>query len=71
MNGRVRVPPHGEPEESSLTDGGPATGIAANWYAVHALRRSGFAEQPGLRRLAAFALLVFGAAPYPRGRLSR
>ncbi|KOX36294.1 hypothetical protein ADL08_32630 [Streptomyces sp. NRRL F-6492] len=55
-----------------------ATDLAANWYAAHGLQHSTFAAQPGLRRPAAFAVIVLGpvtpssvrTAGAPAGRAS-
>ncbi len=42
------------------------TDLAANLYAVHGLRGSGFLAEPGLQRVAGFALFVFAAGPFVR-----
>ncbi|ORT57156.1 hypothetical protein BKD26_25990 [Streptomyces sp. CB03238] len=46
------------------------TDIAANWYAIHGIQHSSLLAQPGLQRLAAFALLVLSAAPLIRRHLA-
>lgn len=47
-----------------------ATDTAANWYAAYGIQHTGLADQPGLRRLLAFAVLVFCAAPFVRRHLA-
>ncbi|MFJ9681986.1 hypothetical protein ACIRP2_28645 [Streptomyces sp. NPDC101194] len=47
-----------------------ATDLAANWYAVYGIQHSDVAAEPGLQRLAAFALLVLLTGPFVRARLS-
>ncbi|WP_239144244.1 hypothetical protein [Streptomyces sp. SID14515] len=42
------------------------TDLAANLYAVYGLRGSEFLAEPGLQRIAVFALFVFGAGPFVR-----
>ncbi|MFC8589233.1 hypothetical protein ACFUGD_32410 [Streptomyces sp. NPDC057217] len=46
-----------------------ATDLAANRYAVYGLRHSDLAAQPGLQRLAVFAAVVLGTAPFVRRHL--
>ncbi|MFE7427160.1 MULTISPECIES: hypothetical protein [unclassified Streptomyces] len=45
------------------------TDLAANWYAVYGIQHSTFVDEPGLQRLAAFAVLVLGTAPFARRHL--
>ncbi|GHG12848.1 hypothetical protein [Streptomyces zaomyceticus] len=47
-----------------------ATDLIANWYAIYGIQGSGIADQPGLQRLVAFAVLVLGTAPFVRRHLS-
>lgn len=47
-----------------------ATDLAANWYAVYSIQHSNLAAQPGLQRLAVFAALVLGTAPFIRRHLT-
>lgn len=47
-----------------------ATDLAANWYAVYGIQHSNLAAQPGLQRLAVFAALVLGTAPFIRRHLT-
>ncbi|MEU3568797.1 hypothetical protein AB0E96_10290 [Kitasatospora sp. NPDC036755] len=47
-----------------------ATDLAANWYAVYSIQHSSLALQPGLQRLAVFAALVLGTAPFIRRHLT-
>lgn len=47
-----------------------ATDLAANWYAVYGIQHGNLATQPGLRRLAVFAALVLGTAPFIRRHLT-
>ena len=46
-----------------------STDLAANAYAVYALRHSSVATQPGLQRVAAGTVLLLGTAPAVRSRL--
>ncbi|MHC3391091.1 hypothetical protein ACLQ2E_16790 [Streptomyces lavendulocolor] len=47
-----------------------ATDLAANWYAVYGIQHSSLAAQAGLQRLAVFAALVLGTAPFTRRHLT-
>ncbi len=47
-----------------------ATDVAANWYATYGIQHSTLFAQPGLQRLMAFALFVFGTAPFVRKHLT-
>ncbi|WP_335935271.1 hypothetical protein [Streptomyces sp. PTD5-9] len=47
-----------------------ATDLAANWYADYGIQHSNIAAQPGLQRLAVFAALVLGTAPFIRRHLT-
>ncbi|MFI8916075.1 hypothetical protein ACIGW4_31260 [Streptomyces sp. NPDC053513] len=47
-----------------------ATDLAANWYAVHGIQHSNLTAQPGLQRLAVFAALTLGTAPFIRRHLT-
>ncbi|MGF1341566.1 hypothetical protein ACQSMD_15820 [Streptomyces flavovirens] len=47
-----------------------ATDLAANWYAVYGIQHSNLAAEPGLQRLAVFAALVLGTAPFIRRHLT-
>lgn len=47
-----------------------ATDLSANWYATYGIQHSTLTAQPGLQRLIAFAVLVLGAAPFIRRRLT-
>lgn len=46
-----------------------ATDLAANWYAVYGIQHRTLLDEPGLRRLTAFAVLVLGTAPFIRRHL--
>ncbi|WP_239081601.1 hypothetical protein [Streptomyces sp. SID9727] len=47
-----------------------ATDLAANWYAAYGIQDSNLAAQPRLQRLAVFAALVLGTAPFIRRHLT-
>ncbi|WP_329155634.1 hypothetical protein OHA63_11930 [Streptomyces anulatus] len=45
------------------------TDLAANLYAAYGLRDTGLLAEPGLQRVAVFAVFVLGSAPFVRRRL--
>ncbi|SCD72142.1 hypothetical protein GA0115249_107754 [Streptomyces sp. PpalLS-921] len=47
-----------------------ATDLAANWYAAYGIQDSNLVAQPGLQRLAVFAALVLGTAPFIRRHIT-